>query len=59
MPSLSANVPAKITISNPKAIKINCWDDSIIYYFINYLEIFQWLNKLELPTFLFKIVFST
>ena len=45
MPSLRANVPAKITISNPKAISIICWDDSIIDNFLNYLEIFQWLNK--------------
>ncbi len=41
MPSLRANVPAKITISKPKAIKINCWEDSIIDIFLNYLEIFQ------------------
>ena len=29
MPSLKANVPAKITISNPKAIKSISLDDSI------------------------------
>jgi hypothetical protein len=32
MPSLKANVPAKITISNPKAIKITSWDDSILIF---------------------------
>ena len=46
MPSLRAKVPANITISKPKAIKIICCDDSIINnIFLNYLEIFQWLNK--------------
>ena len=45
MPSLRANVPANIAISNPKVISIICWDVSIIDNFLNYLEIFQWLNK--------------
>ena len=45
MPSLRANVPAKITISNPKAMKMICCDDSIIDNFLNYLEIFQWLDR--------------
>ena len=30
MPSLRANVPAKITIINPNAIRIISWDDSIM-----------------------------
>ena len=32
MPSLKANVPAKITISNPKAIKIISLNDSILIF---------------------------
>ena len=32
IPSLSANVPAKITISNPKAIRIISSEDSILEF---------------------------
>ena len=49
MPSLKANVPAKITISNPKAIKIISWDDSILIF--NYFVFYQLVNKQELQTF--------
>jgi len=34
MPSLNASVPAKITISNPKAIKVISLDDSIFNNFL-------------------------
>ena len=51
MPSLKANVPAKITISNPKAIKIISLDDPILIFF-NDVVFYQSLNKQELQTFL-------
>ena len=35
IPSLNANVPAKIAISNPKAIKIISTEDSIFNFFLN------------------------
>ena len=54
MPSLRANVPAKITINSPKAIKINCSDVSIINEYLNYLGVSQWLSIQELQTFFFN-----
>ena len=50
MPSLKANVPAKITISNPKAIKITSWDDSILIF--NYFVFYQSVNQQALQTFI-------
>ena len=37
IPSLKANVPAKITISNPKAIRIISLDDSIMNFISNFV----------------------
>ena len=50
MPSLNANVPAKITINNPKAMKIISLDDSIINFFNNFV-FSQSRDKLVLQTF--------
>jgi len=44
-PSLNANVPAKITISNPKAIKIISLDDSIFNFLFESIVYSQSKNK--------------
>ena len=46
MPSLKANVPAKITINNPKAIKIISLNDSILNLLKNFV-FGQSVNKKE------------
>ena len=51
MPSLNAKVPAKMTISNPKAIKISSLNDSILNFF-NYFVSCQLVNKQGPQTFL-------
>ena len=51
IPSLSANVPAKITISNPKAIRINSLDDSIFNFLFENIVFSQSTGKQELQTF--------
>ena len=51
IPSLNANVPAKITISNPKAIKSISLDDSIFNFLFDNIVFYQSTNKLELQTF--------
>ena len=45
IPSLNANVPAKITISNPKAIKIISLDDSIFNFHLDNIVFSQPTNK--------------
>ena len=45
IPSLSANVPAKITISNPKAIRIISFDDSIFNFLFENIVFSQSTNK--------------
>ena len=45
IPSLNANVPAKITISNPIAIKIISLDDSIFNYHFDNIVFSQSTNK--------------
>jgi len=45
IPSLSANVPAKITISNPKAIRIISLDDSIVNFLFENIVFSQSTNK--------------
>ena len=45
IPSLNANVPAKITISNPKAIKIISLDDSIFNFLFYSIVLYQLTNK--------------
>ena len=50
MPSLNANVPAKITISNPKAIKINSLDDSIFNFLFDNIVFYQSANTQEPQT---------
>ena len=54
IPSLSANVPAKITISNPKAIRIISLDDSIFNFLVENIVSSQSTGKQELQTFLSK-----
>ena len=51
IPSLSANVPAKITISNPKAIRIISLDDSIFNFLFENIVFSQSTGKQELQTF--------
>ena len=51
IPSLSANVPAKITISNPKAIRIISLDDSIFNFLVENIVFSQSTGKQELQTF--------
>ena len=51
IPSLSANVPAKITISNPKAIRIISLDESIFNYLFENIVFSQSTGKQELQTF--------
>ena len=51
IPSLNAKVPAKITISIPKAIKIISSDDSILKIFFNNSVFSQSAGKQELQTF--------
>ena len=51
IPSLSANVPAKITISIPKAIKIISLDDSIFNFLVENIVSSQSTGKQELQTF--------
>ena len=51
IPSLKANVPAKITISNPKAIKIISLDDSIFNFLFENIVFSQSTGKQELQTF--------
>ncbi|KGF96318.1 hypothetical protein EU95_0697 [Prochlorococcus marinus str. MIT 9201] len=50
IPSLSANVPAKITISNPKAIRIISLDDSIFNFLFENIVFSQLTGKQELQT---------
>tara|TARA_B100000886_G_scaffold189159_1_gene130091 strand:- start:680 stop:904 length:225 start_codon:yes stop_codon:yes gene_type:complete len=45
IPSLNANVPANITISNPKAIKIVSSDDTIFNFLFDNIVFFQSTNK--------------
>jgi len=45
IPSLNANVPAKITISNPKAIKIISLDGSIFNFLFDKIVFYQSTNK--------------
>ena len=45
IPSLSANVPAKITISNPKEIRIISLDDSIVNFLFENIVFSQSTNK--------------
>jgi len=45
IPSLNANVPAKITISNPRAIKIISLDDSIFNFHLDNIVFSQPTNK--------------
>ena len=51
IPSLSANVPAKIAISIPKAIKIISLDDSIFNFLVQNIVSSQSTGKQELQTF--------
>ena len=51
IPCLSANVPAKITISNPKAIRIISLDDSIFNFLVENIVSSQSTGKQELQTF--------
>ena len=51
IPSLSANVPAKITISNPRAIRIISLDDSIFNFLFENIVFSQSTGKQELQTF--------
>ena len=51
IPSLSANVPAKITISIPKAIKIISLDDSIFNFLVENIVSSQSTGKQELQAF--------
>ena len=51
IPSLNAKVPAKITISIPKAIKIISSDDSIFNFFFENIVFSQSTGKQELQTF--------
>ena len=53
IPSLSANVPAKITISNPKAIRIISLDDSIFNFLFENIVFSQSTGKQELQTFFY------
>ena len=53
MPSLSANVPAKITISIPKAIKIISSEDSIFNFHFENIVFSQSKGKQELQTFFY------
>ena len=50
IPSLNANVPAKITISNPNAIKVTSLDNSILNFFNNF-DFSQSINRQLLQTF--------
>ena len=45
IPSLSANVPAKITMSNPKAIRIISLEDSIFNFLFDDIVFSQLTNK--------------
>jgi len=51
IPSLNAKVPAKITISIPKAIKIISSDDSIFNFLFENIVSSQSTGKQELQTF--------
>ena len=51
IPSLSANVPAKITISIPKAMKIISSEDSIFNFLFENIVSSQSTGKQELQTF--------
>ena len=51
IPSLNAKVPAKITISIPKAIKIISSDDSIFNFIFENIVFYQSTGKQELQTF--------
>ena len=51
IPSLNAKVPAKITISIPKAIKIISSDDSIFNFLVENIVSSQSTGKQELQTF--------
>ena len=54
IPSLNAKVPANITISIPKAIKIISLDDSIFNFLLENIVSSQSTDKQELQTFLSK-----
>ena len=51
IPSLNAKVPANITISIPKAIKIISLDDSIFNFLVQNIVSSQSTGKQELQTF--------
>ena len=51
IPSLNAKVPAKITISIPKAIKIISSDDSIFNFLFENIVSYQSTGKQELQAF--------
>ena len=53
IPSLSANVPAKITISIPKAIKIISSEDSIFNFHFENIVFSQSKANQELQTFFY------
>ena len=54
IPSLNAKVPAKITISIPKAIKIISSDDCIFNFLFENVVFSQLTGKQELQTLLSK-----
>ena len=51
IPSLNAKVPANITISIPKTIKIISLDDSIFNFLVENIVFSQSIGKQELQTF--------
>ena len=51
IPSLNAKVPAKMTISIPKAIKITSSEDSIFNFLFENIVFFQSIGKQEPQTF--------
>ena len=53
IPSLNAKVPAKITISIPKAIKIISSDDSIFNFLFENIVFSQSIGKQDLQTFFY------
>ena len=53
IPSLNAKVPANITISIPKAIKIISSEDSIFNFLFENIVFFQSIGKQELQTFFY------
>ena len=53
IPSLNAKVPAKITISIPKEIKIISSEDSIFNFLFENIVFSQSISKQELQTFFY------